>query len=57
MNVPDLTNKPAREWANCPKCGWHYKQIKLPECPMCRHPWRMHVGYQQPPYEGPSLDG
>jgi predicted Zn-ribbon and HTH transcriptional regulator len=45
-----------KEWANCPKCGWHYKQSVLDHCPMCRHSWRVPVSYQQPPYEAPTLD-
>jgi predicted Zn-ribbon and HTH transcriptional regulator len=47
---------PVKEWANCPKCGWHYKQAKLETCPMCRYAWRLgKPGYQQPPYEPPTL--
>jgi hypothetical protein len=42
-------------WNNCPKCGWAYLQSKLDNCPMCRHPWRNHVGYSQPAYEPPGL--
>jgi hypothetical protein len=46
---------PGYDWGNCPKCGWFYKQVTLPECPMCHHPWRIPAGYQQPPYEPPTL--
>jgi hypothetical protein len=53
MNEP--ASNSIREWANCPKCGWHYKQSKLDQCPMCRHPWRVPKSYQQPPYEPPTL--
>jgi ssDNA-binding Zn-finger/Zn-ribbon topoisomerase 1 len=55
MNQPD-SNAPAKEWDNCPKCGWYYKQSKLDNCPMCRHEWRKKVGYTQPPYESPALE-
>lgn len=54
MNQPEP--KPVREWNNCPKCGWYYKQSVLDICPMCRHPWRQPVGYQQPQYESPGLE-
>lgn len=47
--------QPVKEWANCPKCGWHYKQSKLDACPMCRWEWRRGKFYQQPPYEAPGL--
>ena len=55
MNEPAST-KAAREWGNCPKCGYFYKQQKLDECPMCHHAWRIPVGYNQPPYEKPGLE-
>lgn len=42
-------------WGNCPKCGWFYLQTKLDHCPMCRHPWKLPVAYQQPEYEPPTL--
>lgn len=45
----------AQGWGNCPKCGYFYKQSKLDDCPMCHHPWRLIVGYQQPAYEPPTL--
>lgn len=53
--MPSTPQQPVKEWANCPKCGWHYKQAKLEFCPICRHPWRQAVGYKQPPYEPPTL--
>ena len=56
MTEPNDQKLAVKEWANCPKCGWHYKQAKLDDCPMCRHPWRVKIGYQQPPYEAPTLD-
>jgi hypothetical protein len=50
-------NQPvAKEWDNCPNCGWYYKQSVLDQCPMCRHPWRKPKSYQQPPYEPPTLE-
>lgn len=57
LDLRDLP-APALEdvWANCPKCGWHYKQSKLSDCPMCRHPWRLPVPFAQPPFEGSNLD-
>lgn len=45
----------SKEWACCPKCTWFYKQSVLEKCPMCRHPWRVAVSYEQPPFEAPSL--
>ncbi len=55
--IDNTNNPPVAEWDNCPKCGWFYKQATLDNCPMCRHPWRQLVGYQQPKYESPSLEG
>lgn len=54
--MSDEKPKPSKDWNNCPKCGWFYKQSVLDRCPMCRHDWRKQVGYQQPPYEGPGLE-
>lgn len=45
----------SKEWRNCPKCGWFYKMTALSNCPMCRHPWRVAVSWDQPPFESPSL--
>ena len=45
-----------KEWNNCPKCGWFYKQSKLETCPMCRHAWKNKVGFTQPSYESPAFD-
>jgi predicted Zn-ribbon and HTH transcriptional regulator len=59
MSQPDSNREdkpPVKEWGNCKKCGWYYKQSKLDICPMCRHPWRQPVGYNQPKYEPPTLE-
>jgi hypothetical protein len=57
--MSDDTRKPhpigGLDWGNCPKCDWFYKFVTLDRCPMCRHPWRQIVGYQQPPFESPGL--
>jgi hypothetical protein len=42
-------------WGNCPKCGYFFKQRDLPNCPMCRHAWRLMVPFEQPAYEHPGL--
>jgi hypothetical protein len=45
----------SKEWGNCPKCSWFYRFKVLERCPMCRHPHKLGVSYQQPPYESSSL--
>lgn len=42
-------------WNNCAKCDWCYRMSVLEECPMCRHPWRQAVGFDQPSYEPPTF--
>lgn len=53
MNIDALK---AEGWGTCPKCDWFYHQSIIERCPMCRHPWKLPVGYQQPPYESPGLE-
>lgn len=45
----------SKEWGNCPKCDWFYKQAVIEKCPMCHHPWRAGKLFKQPPYESSSL--
>lgn len=45
----------SKEWACCKKCDWFYKTSVLEKCPMCRHPWRVSISYNQPPFESSSL--